>query len=139
MAGIMATDYLGLCPKPNKRIEGGGATGGLCFQAVGKRSPRADERLRGIRVRDDVPRPDVEGNEFIALASDVNFDYPVGDSTPVLRDDGEPAHARVRHNGRAARDGVGEEPYERLRKPVRTEATQADHRDVRNSAMVAYR
>ena len=29
MAGIMATDYLGLCPKPNKRVEGGGATGGL--------------------------------------------------------------------------------------------------------------
>ena len=22
MAGIMATDYLGLCPKPNKRVEG---------------------------------------------------------------------------------------------------------------------
>ncbi len=34
MAGIMATDYLGLCPKPNKRVEGGGATGGLCFQAA---------------------------------------------------------------------------------------------------------
>src|SRR3989304_720764 len=32
MAGIMAVDYLGLCPKPNKRIEGGGATGGPCFQ-----------------------------------------------------------------------------------------------------------
>ena len=32
MAGIMAQDYLGLCPKPGHRVEGGGATGGLCFQ-----------------------------------------------------------------------------------------------------------
>src|SRR5660398_249631 len=28
MAGIMVHDYLGLCPKPSRRIEGGGATGG---------------------------------------------------------------------------------------------------------------
>ena len=27
MSGIMAQDYLGLCPKPSKRVEGGGATG----------------------------------------------------------------------------------------------------------------
>ena len=31
-AGAMVQDYVGLCPKPNVRIEGGGATGGLCFQ-----------------------------------------------------------------------------------------------------------
>jgi len=31
MAGIMVQDYLGLCPKPGHRVEGGGATGGLCF------------------------------------------------------------------------------------------------------------
>jgi acetyl-CoA C-acetyltransferase len=34
MAAIMAQDYLGLCPKPSHRVEGGGATGGLCFQEV---------------------------------------------------------------------------------------------------------
>src|SRR5512136_1535558 len=32
MAGIMAQDYLGLCPKPSHRCEGGGATGGICIQ-----------------------------------------------------------------------------------------------------------
>ena len=36
MAGIMAQDYLGLCPKPSHRVEGGGATGGLCFQEAWK-------------------------------------------------------------------------------------------------------
>ena len=29
MAGIMVQDYLGLCPKPSHRVEGGGATGGV--------------------------------------------------------------------------------------------------------------
>src|SRR5207237_3233085 len=33
-AASMAKDYLGLCPKPSKRIEGGGATGGLCVQSA---------------------------------------------------------------------------------------------------------
>ena len=33
-AASMAHDYLGLCPKPSKRVEGGGATGGLCFQSA---------------------------------------------------------------------------------------------------------
>src|SRR3989304_4954053 len=32
MSGIMAQDYLGLCPKPSHRVEGGGATGGRSFQ-----------------------------------------------------------------------------------------------------------
>ncbi|HHT9118597.1 MAG TPA: thiolase domain-containing protein, partial [Candidatus Hypogeohydataceae bacterium YC38] len=32
-AASMVQDYLGLCPRPSKRVEGGGATGGLCFQA----------------------------------------------------------------------------------------------------------
>src|SRR5207249_6437024 len=31
-AGAMVQDYTGLCPKPHVRVEGGGATGGLCFQ-----------------------------------------------------------------------------------------------------------
>ncbi|MGB4780821.1 MAG: thiolase domain-containing protein, partial [Candidatus Methylomirabilis sp.] len=36
MSGIMVQDYLGLCPKPSHRVEGGGATGGLCFQEAWK-------------------------------------------------------------------------------------------------------
>src|SRR5439155_2964594 len=31
-AGAMVQDFVGLCPKPHVRIEGGGATGGLCLQ-----------------------------------------------------------------------------------------------------------
>src|SRR3970282_318953 len=62
MAGIMAVDYLGLCPKPNKRIEGGGGPGGPLFPGgMGSDRLGTDERLRGVRLRDDVPRPDVEG------------------------------------------------------------------------------
>ena len=78
-AGSMVQDYLGLCPKPNKRIEGGGATGGLCFQSGWEAvaSGRFDicvcfgwETMSHVNTW--------KGNEFIALASDVNFDYPVG-------------------------------------------------------------
>ncbi len=79
MAGIMATDYLGLCPKPNKRVEGGGATGGLCFQAAWEAvaSGRMDVCLAfGFETMSHVQT--WKGNEFIALASDVNYDYPVG-------------------------------------------------------------
>ncbi|MCX6639726.1 MAG: thiolase domain-containing protein [bacterium] len=79
MSGAMVQDYLGLCPKPNKRIEGGGATGGLCFQAGWEAvaSGRFDicaafgwETMSHVNTW--------KGNEFIALASDVSFDYPVG-------------------------------------------------------------
>lgn len=78
-AGAMAQDYLGLCPRPSKRIEGGGATGGLCFQAAYESV--ASERLDvcvayGFETMSHVQT--WKGNEFIALASDVSFDYPVG-------------------------------------------------------------
>src|SRR3989304_4960090 len=79
MAGIMATDFLGLCPRPNKRIEGGGATGGLCFQAAWEAvaSGRMDVCVAyGFETMSHVNT--WKGNEFIALASDTNFDYPVG-------------------------------------------------------------
>jgi len=79
MAGIMAADYLGLCPKPNKRVEGGGATGGLCFQAAWEAvaSGRMDVCVAfGFETMSRVQT--WKGNEFIALASDTNFDYPVG-------------------------------------------------------------
>lgn len=79
MAGIMAQDYLGLCPKPSHRVEGGGATGGLCFQEAWKSvaSGHMDICLAfGFETMSHVET--WKGNEFIALASDVNFDYPVG-------------------------------------------------------------
>jgi acetyl-CoA C-acetyltransferase len=79
MAGIMAQDYLGLCPKPSHRVEGGGATGGICFQEAWKAvaSGYMDVCLAyGFETMSHVAT--WKGNEFIALASDVSFDYPVG-------------------------------------------------------------
>ncbi len=69
MSGIMAQDYLGLCPKPSHRVEGGGATGGLCFQEAWKNiaSGHMDvcvaygfETMRHVNTW--------KRNEFIALA-----------------------------------------------------------------------
>ncbi len=78
-AGSMVQDFLGLCPKPSVRVEGGGATGGLCFQAAWEKiaSGRFDACLAyGFET---MSRVDTwKGNEFIALASDTNFDFPVG-------------------------------------------------------------
>ncbi|MBE2200596.1 MAG: thiolase domain-containing protein [Anaerolinea sp.] len=79
MAGIMVQDYLGLCPKPSHRVEGGGATGGICFQEAWKAvaSGYMDICLAyGFETMSHVAT--WKGNEFIALASDVSFDYPVG-------------------------------------------------------------
>jgi acetyl-CoA C-acetyltransferase len=79
MAGIMAQDYLGLCPKPSHRVEGGGATGGLCFQEAWKSiaSGHMDVCVAyGFETMSHVET--WKGNEFIAQASDVSFDYPVG-------------------------------------------------------------
>lgn len=79
MAGVMCQDYLGLCPKHSHRVEGGGATGGICFQEGYKNvaSGVMDICLAyGFETMSHVET--WKGNEFIALASDVNFDYPVG-------------------------------------------------------------
>ncbi len=79
MAAIMAQDYLGLCPKPGHRVEGGGATGGICFQEAWKSiaSGHMDVCVAyGFETMSHVET--WKGNEFIALASDVSFDYPVG-------------------------------------------------------------
>lgn len=79
MAGIMVQDYLGLCPKPGHRVEGGGATGGICFQEAWKSvaSGQMDVCVAyGFETMSHVET--WKGNEFIALASDVSFDYPVG-------------------------------------------------------------
>ncbi len=79
MSGIMAQDYLGLCPKPSHRVEGGGATGGLCFQEAWKSIAAGCMDVcvaYGFETMSHVET--WKGNEFIALASDVSFDYPVG-------------------------------------------------------------
>jgi acetyl-CoA C-acetyltransferase len=79
MAGIMAQDYLGLCPKPGHRVEGGGATGGICFQEAWKSVASGHMDIcvaYGFETMSHVQT--WKGNEFIALASDVSFDYPVG-------------------------------------------------------------
>ncbi len=78
-AGAMVQDYLGLCPKPSRRIEGGGATGGLCLQSAWEAiaSGRMDVCVAfGFETMSRVNT--WKGNEFIAHASDTNFDYPVG-------------------------------------------------------------
>jgi acetyl-CoA C-acetyltransferase len=78
-AGAMVQDYCGLCPKPHVRIEGGGATGGLCFQQAWESvaSGRYDVvAAMGFETMSHVET--AKGNEFIALASDTNFDFPVG-------------------------------------------------------------
>lgn len=79
MAGIMAQDYLGLVPKPSHRVEGGGATGGLCFQEAWKSIASGHMDIcvaYGFELMSHVET--WKGNEFIALASDASFDYPVG-------------------------------------------------------------
>ncbi|MFC2025956.1 thiolase domain-containing protein [Chloroflexota bacterium] len=79
MAAIMAQDYLGLVPKPSHRVEGGGATGGICFQEAWKSVASGHMDIcvaYGFETMSHVET--WKGNEFIALASDVSFDYPVG-------------------------------------------------------------
>jgi acetyl-CoA C-acetyltransferase len=79
MAGAMVQDYLGLCPKPSRRIEGGGATGGLCFQSGWEAVASGRMEVCLALGFETMSRVNTwKGNEFIALASDTNFDYPVG-------------------------------------------------------------
>jgi acetyl-CoA C-acetyltransferase len=78
-AGSMVQDYLGLCPKPTKRIEAGGATGGVAFQSGWETVASGRFDLCVVYGWETMSRVNTwKGNEFIALASDVSFDYPVG-------------------------------------------------------------
>lgn len=78
-AGAMVQDYLGFCPKPSKRIEGGGATGGLCFQSAWEAVASGRMEVCVAMGFETMSRVNTwKGNEFIAYASDTNFDYPVG-------------------------------------------------------------
>ncbi|OLN25304.1 thiolase C-terminal domain-containing protein [Desulfosporosinus metallidurans] len=79
MAGIMVQDYLGLTPKPSKRVESGGATGGMCFQTAWEAIASGRMNVCAAVGFETMSHVNTwKGNEFIALASDVNFDYPVG-------------------------------------------------------------
>jgi len=79
MAGAMVQDYLGLCPRPSRRVEGGGATGGLCFQSAWEAVASGRMEVCLAMGFETMSRVNTwKGNEFIALASDTNFDYPVG-------------------------------------------------------------
>jgi acetyl-CoA C-acetyltransferase len=78
-AASMVQDYLGMNPKGSVRIEWGGATGGECFQAAFEAvaSGRMDTCLAaGYETMSRVQT--WKGNEFIALASDTNYDFPLG-------------------------------------------------------------
>jgi acetyl-CoA C-acetyltransferase len=78
-AASMVQDFLGLNPKDSRRIEWGGATGGQAIQSAWETiaSGRDDVCLvAGFETMSSVET--WKGNEFIALASDTNFDYPVG-------------------------------------------------------------
>jgi len=79
MGGAMVQDYLGLDPKPSHRVEGGGATGGLSFQEGWKSIASGYMDVCLIYGFETMSHVETwKGNEFIALASDVSFDYPVG-------------------------------------------------------------
>jgi acetyl-CoA C-acetyltransferase len=78
-AGTMVQDYLGLCPKPSHRVEGGGATGGLSFQEGWKSIASGHMDVCVVFGWETMSHVETwKGNEFIALASDVSWDYPVG-------------------------------------------------------------
>ena len=78
-AGAMVQDYVGLCPKPHVRIEGGGATGGLCFQQAWESIASGRFEVAAAMGFETMSHVETaKGNEFIALASDTNFDFPVG-------------------------------------------------------------
>jgi len=78
-AGVMAVDMCGLVPKPTIRIEGGGATGGLCFQEAYRHVASGFMDCVVAMGFETMSRVNTwKGNEFIALASDTNFDYPIG-------------------------------------------------------------
>jgi len=79
IAGAMSNDFIGLAGKPSKRIEGGGATGGLAFQTAYEEiaSGNMDTCLAyGFENMSHVGT--WRGNDIIALGSDANFDYPLG-------------------------------------------------------------
>ena len=78
-AASMVQDYLGLNPKDSRRIEWGGATGGQAIQAGWETVASGRNEVCLVAGFETMSHVQTwKGNEFIALASDTNFDYPVG-------------------------------------------------------------
>ncbi len=78
-AASMVQDYLGLNPKDSRRIEWGGATGGQAIQAGWETVASGRNEVCLVAGFETMSHVETwKGNEFIALASDTNFDYPVG-------------------------------------------------------------
>lgn len=140
MSGIMVQDYLGLCAKPSHRVEGGGATGGLSFQEGYKAIASGYMDICVVYGFETMSHVETwKGNEFIALASDVSFDYPVGGfysgyyAMMVVRHMKEfgttveqMAHVSVKNHRNAIHN-----PYAQKRAKLSV-------KDVRNSEMVAW-
>lgn len=136
----MVQDYLGLCPKPSHRVEGGGATGGLSFQEGWKSVASGNMDVCLVFGFETMSHVNTwKGNEFIALASDVSFDYPVGGfytgyyAMMVVRHmqefgttPEELAHVSVKNHANAFYN-----PYAQKREKLTI-------KDVRNSPMVAW-
>lgn len=139
-AGTMVQDYLGLIPKPSHRVEGGGATGGLSFQEGWKSVASGHMDVCVVYGWETMSHVETwKGNEFIALASDVSWDYPVGGFysgyyammvTRHMKEYGttveQMAHVSVKNHINAYYN-----PYAQKRNRYTIE-------DVRNSAMVAW-
>ena len=75
-------------------------------------------RLPGLRLRDDEPRQDLEGQRVHRPGLRRQLRLPGRRLLlRLLRHDGHPAHEGVRHHRRADGPRVGEEPPERLYNP----------------------
>ncbi len=78
-AASMVQDFLGLNPRDSRRIEWGGATGGHAIQAGWEAIASGRNEVCLVAGFETMSHVETwKGNEFIALASDTNFDYPVG-------------------------------------------------------------
>ena len=78
-AASMVQDFLGQNPKDSRRIEWGGATGGQAIQAGWEAVASGRNEVCLVAGFETMSHVETwKGNEFIALASDTNFDYPVG-------------------------------------------------------------
>jgi acetyl-CoA C-acetyltransferase len=79
IAGAMSNDFIGLAGKPSKRIEGGGATGGLAFQTAYEEIASGNMDICLVYGFENMSHVGTwRGNDIIALGSDANFDYPLG-------------------------------------------------------------
>ncbi len=79
IAGAMSNDYIGMAGKPSKRVEGGGATGGLAFQTGYEEIASGNMDTCLVYGFENMSHVNTwKGNDIIALGSDSNFDYPLG-------------------------------------------------------------